>query len=111
MAPSNRGYKWWGVAMLWLVCLFNYADRQAIFSVFPLLKSEIGLSDVQLGVVGGLLDGRISDAPPIRPLHAGSNPALSANSDRPLFVRVHSFCLLSHRGGVEDVCSICNHRD
>src|ERR1041385_8366258 len=52
MAPSNRGYKWWVVAMLWLVCLFNYADRQAIFSVFPLLKSEIGLSDVQLGVVG-----------------------------------------------------------
>jgi len=38
--------------MLWLVCFFNYADRQAIFSVFPLLKSEMGLSDVQLGIVG-----------------------------------------------------------
>ena len=38
--------------MLWFVCFFNYADRQAIFSVFPLLKSEMGLSDVQLGVVG-----------------------------------------------------------
>lgn len=38
--------------MLWVVCVFNYADRQAIFSVFPLLKSELGLSDVQLGVVG-----------------------------------------------------------
>lgn len=38
--------------MLWLVCLFNYADRQAIFSVFPLLKREMGLSDVQLGLVG-----------------------------------------------------------
>jgi MFS family permease len=37
--------------MLWLVCFFNYADRQAIFSVFPLLKTEFGLSDVQLGVV------------------------------------------------------------
>jgi MFS family permease len=44
-------YRWWVVAMLWLVCLFNYADRQAIFSVFPLLKAEMGLSDVQLGVV------------------------------------------------------------
>jgi MFS family permease len=30
----------------------NYADRQAIFSVFPLLKAEMGLSDVQLGIVG-----------------------------------------------------------
>src|SRR4029077_16203027 len=39
--------------MLWLVCVFNYADRQAIFSVFPRLKTEMGLSDVQLGVVGG----------------------------------------------------------
>ena len=38
--------------MLWFVCFFNYADRQAIFSVFPLLKSEMNLSDVQLGFVG-----------------------------------------------------------
>jgi MFS family permease len=45
-------YKWWVVAMLWFVCLFNYADRQAIFSVFPLLKAEMNLSDVQLGIVG-----------------------------------------------------------
>ena len=45
-------YKWSVVGMLWFVCLFNYADRQAIYSVFPLLKTEMGLSDVQLGVVG-----------------------------------------------------------
>src|SRR5215216_4913252 len=49
---SGKGYKWCVVAMLWFVCFFNYADRQAIFSVFPLLKSEMGLSDVQLGIVG-----------------------------------------------------------
>lgn len=49
---QTGAYKWWVVAMLWFVCLFNYADRQAIFSVFPLLKSEMGLSDIQLGVVG-----------------------------------------------------------
>lgn len=45
-------YRWWVVVMLWLVCLFNYADRQAIFSVFPLLKNEMHLSDVELGFVG-----------------------------------------------------------
>jgi MFS family permease len=39
--------------MLWFVCFFNYADRQAIFSVFPLLKTEFHLTDVQLGVIGG----------------------------------------------------------
>jgi MFS family permease len=48
----GRHYKWWVVGMLWFVCFFNYADRQAIFSVFPLLKTEMGLSDFQLGIVG-----------------------------------------------------------
>jgi len=47
-----KTYKWFVVAMLWLVCFFNYADRQAIFSVFELLKAEMHLSDVQLGIVG-----------------------------------------------------------
>src|SRR3954454_19293708 len=44
-------YKWTVVGLLWFVCLFNYADRQAIFSVFPLLKAELNLTDVQLGYV------------------------------------------------------------
>jgi MFS family permease len=45
-------YKWAVVGMLWFVCLFNYADRQAIYSVFPLLQREMRLTDVQLGIVG-----------------------------------------------------------
>jgi MFS family permease len=49
---SARGYKWLVVGMLWFVCLFNYADRQAIFSVFPVLKRQFGLSDLQLGYIG-----------------------------------------------------------
>jgi MFS family permease len=49
--PSGS-YKWLVVGMLWLVCFFNYADRQSIFSVFPLLQSELRLSDVQLGIAG-----------------------------------------------------------
>ena len=38
--------------MLWFVCLLNYADRQAIFAIFPLLKTELRLTDVQLGIIG-----------------------------------------------------------
>jgi MFS family permease len=49
---STGSYKWALVALLWAVCVFNYADRQAIFSVFPLLKKEMGLDDFQLGIVG-----------------------------------------------------------
>jgi MFS family permease len=38
--------------MLWGAAFCNYADRQAIFSVFPLLEREMGLSPVQLGLLG-----------------------------------------------------------
>ncbi len=38
--------------MLWFVCFFNYADRQAIFSVFPKLKEEFGFDPLQLGLIG-----------------------------------------------------------
>jgi MFS family permease len=47
-----RNYKWYVVAMLWWIAFFNYADRQAIFSVFPLLKKEFALDQVQLGLLG-----------------------------------------------------------
>jgi MFS family permease len=49
---SRPTYKWWVVAMLWLISFFNYADRQAIFSVFPLLEREMNLTPVQLGLLG-----------------------------------------------------------
>jgi MFS family permease len=47
----QRFYPWFLVVLLWIVCFLNYADRQAIFSIFPLLRIELGLSPIQLGVV------------------------------------------------------------
>ena len=38
--------------MLWWIAFFNYADRQAIFSVFPLLERELHLTPIQLGLLG-----------------------------------------------------------
>ena len=35
--------------MLWFVCFFNYADRQSITALFPLLQKEFGFDDLQLG--------------------------------------------------------------
>lgn len=71
-SPEHPGaYRWWLIAMLWCVCFCNYADRQAIFSIFPLLRTDLHLTDLQLGVVGssfmwmyalaGPLAGWISD--------------------------------------------------
>jgi MFS family permease len=48
---QGSSYRWWLIAMLWCVCFCNYADRQAISSIFPLLRSDLSLSDLQLGVI------------------------------------------------------------
>src|SRR5215471_11289524 len=51
--PALPGvYGWVIVGLLWLVCFFSYADRQAFFSVFPLLQKELSLTTVQLGMLG-----------------------------------------------------------
>lgn len=44
-------YKWFVVAVLWCVCFLNYADRQLIFTVFPLLAKEFQLSDARLSLL------------------------------------------------------------
>jgi MFS family permease len=46
------GYRWYVVGMLWWISFFNYADRQAVFSVFPLLEEEMHLTNVELGLLG-----------------------------------------------------------
>jgi MFS family permease len=50
----SSSYKWWVVFMLWFVCFFNYADRQAISSVFPLLQKEFSFDKVQLALIGSV---------------------------------------------------------
>ncbi|HXT38974.1 MAG TPA: MFS transporter [Candidatus Angelobacter sp.] len=45
-------YKWWVVFMLWFVCFFNYADRQALSGVAPKLKEEFGFTNDDIGMIG-----------------------------------------------------------
>lgn len=40
--------------MLWCVCLFDYVDRWGISALFPLLKKEMSLTPVQLGLLGSV---------------------------------------------------------
>lgn len=49
---SLRKNPWLLVAVLWVVACLNYLDRQVIFSMLPLLRTDLGLSDVQLGLIG-----------------------------------------------------------
>ena len=48
---SPRRYAWLAVALLWVVACLNYLDRQVIFSLFPLIRSEMHLDDFQLGLL------------------------------------------------------------
>lgn len=45
-------YKWVVVGIIWLVACLNYTDRMTIFSVFPVLKKELSLSDITLALIG-----------------------------------------------------------
>ena len=67
--PHKR--RWQAVAFLFAAFALCYVDRQAAFSIFPVLKKELGFSSAQLGLVGSLfvwsyaltmpLAGRLAD--------------------------------------------------
>ncbi len=44
-------YAWALVALLWVVALLNYLDRQVIFALFPPLQQEFKVSAAQLGLL------------------------------------------------------------
>src|SRR5487761_1124602 len=46
--------KWKIVAMLSVIGALNYGDRTAIASVFPLLRADLGLSDLMLAGIGSV---------------------------------------------------------
>jgi len=48
----NGTRKWWVVALLFWAAALNYGDRTAITAVFPLLRSDLGMSDVALAATG-----------------------------------------------------------
>ena len=49
---NQARYKWYVVGLLWCISFLNYADREAIFSLFPLLEREMHLTPIQLGLLG-----------------------------------------------------------
>lgn len=58
-------FAWLTVGLLWLAYVINYVDRQVIFSLLPILKTELHFTDVQLGLVGSVFLWVYSLAMPI----------------------------------------------
>ncbi len=46
--------KWYAVAVLTIVYIFNFVDRQIISVLQEPMRAELGLSDTQLGLLQGL---------------------------------------------------------
>jgi predicted MFS family arabinose efflux permease len=39
---------------MWVAYFLNYTDRQVVFSIFPILKSELKFTDTELGLTGSI---------------------------------------------------------
>ncbi len=50
--PTNNHYPRYALTLLLAVNLLNYIDRQVLYAVFPLVKSDLALSDTELGFLG-----------------------------------------------------------
>ena len=48
--------KWRVVVCLWIAFALNYIDRQAVLSIFPVLRKELGFTSSQLGLIGTLFN-------------------------------------------------------
>lgn len=51
MPRSRYRYKWELLGILWVAYLLNQGDRQIYNAVLPLIKADLGVSDVALGTV------------------------------------------------------------
>lgn len=64
-------YGWQVVALLWFAFALSYVDRQMSYSIFPVLRAQLGFTERDLGLVGGIfgcvyaicmpLTGRLAD--------------------------------------------------
>ncbi|MSO22084.1 MAG: MFS transporter [Acidobacteria bacterium] len=48
----KSGYKWLALGLVTNMAFLNYLDRVTINSLFPLLRKDLGATDVQLGLMG-----------------------------------------------------------
>jgi MFS family permease len=62
---ASSAYSWMVVGLLWCCGFFNYADRQAVFAVFPVIQDEFKLTDDQLGWVGSAFMAVYAAAAPL----------------------------------------------
>ncbi len=56
VGQKNPNYKWEVLGLLWIAFLLNQADRQVFNVVLPLIREELGLSDVAIGSIATIFN-------------------------------------------------------
>src|SRR5690349_6133172 len=51
---ANYTMAWLLIGFLWVCYFLNCCDRQVVYVIFPVLKSELGFTNAQLGLTGSL---------------------------------------------------------
>ena len=59
---QSRAYRGWVLTLFLLIAMFGFVDRQIISALGQPIKQELGLSDAQLGLLGGLAFALLSSA-------------------------------------------------
>ena len=52
--PSVGGRAWVALGVLWFIYVLNFLDRQLLSILAKPIQDELGLTDGQLGLIGGL---------------------------------------------------------
>ena len=47
-------YRWYALGLLFIVYIFNFIDRQILGILAQPIKEDLGLSDTQMGFMGGI---------------------------------------------------------
>ena len=55
-STSNSRNKWEILLLIWVAFFLNQADRQAFNIVLPLIQDDIGLTDVQIGLIATIFN-------------------------------------------------------
>jgi len=85
ISSTQSRYRYYVLAVLFTANLLNYLDRQVIYAVFPLIKSDLQISDTALGSLGSVF----------MLCYMVSAPLFGWLGDRLKRVRIASFGLLA----------------
>ncbi len=54
--PYGKKWAYFVLFLLFMLMMSNFLDRRVIIPLFPAIKAEFGLSDAQLGILGGAVN-------------------------------------------------------